>query len=268
MATRISERRARRGRRIVAGDYVRRTLLTGRSAAYTRTDTRRTHSNRPDRRCEKPSRLTTRDYSGRLGWGVKWRLSRQPSRTKRLTPKGYRGFFLDRRRNVADRPSRSSSQHHDHTAKDGIGMHSPAARRQARSNTAADCLMRTQLLRTTLILVVLASACGDGTPSASDLRASFAAQLAANRFVSNVQPEGDTITFSWLATDGRLAAWRIVIDSVDVQPNDDPKLPVQGDDHIFVVLRRAARPAVGSRVQLTGGADQQRPGAGMLGPLE
>ena len=89
-------------------------------------------------------------------------------------------------------------------------------------------LMRSHLLRTTLILVVLASACGDGRPSASDLRASFAAQLAANRFVSNVQPEDDTITFSWLATDGRVAAWRIVIDSVDVQPNDDPSLPYKG----------------------------------------
>ena len=107
-------------------------------------------------------------------------------------------------------------------------MHSPAARRQGESSTAADRSMRSHLLRTTLILVVLSSACGDGTPSASDLRASFATQLAANRFVSNVQSEGDAITFSWLATDGRLADWRIVIDTVDIQPNDDPKLPYKG----------------------------------------
>ena len=43
---------------------------------------------------------------------------------------------------------------------------------------------------------------------------------------------------------------------------------IQRDDHILAVLRRAARPTVGSRVQLTGGTHQQRPGAGMLGPLE
>jgi hypothetical protein len=89
-------------------------------------------------------------------------------------------------------------------------------------------LTRSYLLRATPILVLLASACGDGTPSAGDLRDSFAAQLAANRFVSNVQPDGDTITFSGPAADGRVGAWRIVIDSAEVEPNDDPALPYKG----------------------------------------
>jgi hypothetical protein len=106
-------------------------------------------------------------------------------------------------------------------------MHSPAARRQVRSDTA-DCLGRGYLLRTTLILLLLASACGDGRPSESDLRDSFAAQLAANRFVSNVEPDGDAITFTGPATGGGVAAWRIVIDSAAVEPNDDPSLPYKG----------------------------------------
>ena len=52
---------------------------------------------------------------------------------------------------------------------------------------------------------------GQDQSDPSDLRDSFAAQLAANRFVSNVQPDGDTITFSGLAADGHVSAWRIVI---------------------------------------------------------
>ena len=88
--------------------------------------------------------------------------------------------------------------------------------------------MRSHLLRTPLILVLLASACGDGRPSANELRDSFAAQLAANRFVSNVQPDGNTITFSGLSPGGGVGAWRIVIDSAVVEPNNDPSLPYKG----------------------------------------
>jgi hypothetical protein len=93
---------------------------------------------------------------------------------------------------------------------------------------SGDALMRTHLLRATVLLVLLAWACGDGRPSASGLRDSFAAQLAANRFVSDVQRDGDTITFSGLTADGRPGAWRIVIDSADVEPNDNPSLPYKG----------------------------------------
>jgi hypothetical protein len=89
-------------------------------------------------------------------------------------------------------------------------------------------LMRRHRLRAPLILVLLASACGDGRPSASDLRDSFATQLAANRFVSNVHPDGDAIMFSSLAADGRVGAWRVVIDSAKVEPNNDPSLPYKG----------------------------------------
>lgn len=88
--------------------------------------------------------------------------------------------------------------------------------------------MPSRLLRAVLILVLLASACGDGRPSASDLRDSFAAQLAANRFVSNVQPDGDAITFSGLSPGGGVGTWRIVINSAEVVPNDDPSLPYKG----------------------------------------
>jgi hypothetical protein len=88
--------------------------------------------------------------------------------------------------------------------------------------------MRKHLLRATLILVLLASACGDGRPAASGLRDSFAAQLASNRFVSNVQRDGDSLTFSGPAADGRAGAWRIVIDSAEIEPNADPSLPYKG----------------------------------------
>ena len=144
-------------------------------------------------------------------------------------------------------------------------MHSPAASREAISHRA-DSLMRSHLLRATLIFVLLASACGDGRPSASDLRDSFAAQLVANRFVSNVQPDGDTITFSGLSAGGGAGAWRIVIDSAEVEPNDDPSLPYQGTITSSSLSDGQLRPTVGSRVQLTGGTHQQRPGAGMLRP--
>ena len=103
-------------------------------------------------------------------------------------------------------------------------MHFPAAIREAISK-GADSLMRSHLLRATLILVLLASACGDGKPTASDLRDSFAAQLGVNQFVSNLQRDGDTITFSSLPAGG---AWRIVIDSAKVEPNDDPSRPYKG----------------------------------------
>ena len=88
--------------------------------------------------------------------------------------------------------------------------------------------MRRHFLRAALTLVLLAPACGDDTPSASDLRESFAAQLAANRFVSNVQPDGNTITFSGLSPGGGVGTWRIVIDSANIEPNNDPSLPYKG----------------------------------------
>jgi hypothetical protein len=88
--------------------------------------------------------------------------------------------------------------------------------------------MRRHLLRATLILALLPPACGDGSPSASGLRDSFAAQLAANPFVRDVQPKDDTITFSAPAADGRIGRWRIVIDSAKVEPNNDPSLPYKG----------------------------------------
>jgi hypothetical protein len=120
------------------------------------------------------------------------------------------------RRGVGHSPGRRLARAFPHKTVDGKGP------------TGDSSLMRNYRLRATLILVLPLSACGDGTPSASALRDSFAAQLTANRFVSNVQHDGDTITFSRLATDGRVAAWRIVIDSAEVEPNDDPSLPYKG----------------------------------------
>ncbi len=91
-----------------------------------------------------------------------------------------------------------------------------------------DMLRRNGVMETTVILALLASACGEGRPGTDGLRDSFAAQLAANSFVRDVQRNGDEITFSGPAPDGGVGPWRLVIDSAAVEPNDDPSLPYKG----------------------------------------
>jgi hypothetical protein len=88
--------------------------------------------------------------------------------------------------------------------------------------------MRNQLVWAAVTLALLSSACGDGMPGADDLRDSFAAQLEANSFVSDVQRNGDDITFSGPGAGGGVGAWRVVIDDAVIEPNDDPSLPYKG----------------------------------------
>jgi hypothetical protein len=79
-----------------------------------------------------------------------------------------------------------------------------------------------------LILPLLLSACGSGAPDEGSLRDSFAAQLAANEFIRDVQRNGNEITFSGPSPDGRTGSWRVVIDTATVEPNDDPGQPYKG----------------------------------------
>lgn len=76
-------------------------------------------------------------------------------------------------------------------------------------------------------ITVATSAC-TSAPATEGLRDSFAAQLAANRFVSKFERSGDNMTFSAPRPDGSPAVWRVHIDSATVEPQDDSRQPYKG----------------------------------------
>jgi hypothetical protein len=90
--------------------------------------------------------------------------------------------------------------------------------------------MRTQGVTTMLALALscalLAAACG--RPGATGLRDSFAEQLAANRFVQDFQRNGDGLTFVGPGPEGGMAKWRVTIDSVTIDAQDDAAHPYKG----------------------------------------
>jgi len=71
-------------------------------------------------------------------------------------------------------------------------------------------------------------ACGTPGPGPDGLRDSFVRQLAANRFVTDVQRDGDDITFSGPGADRDESSWRVHIDSVAIEAQDDPSAPYKG----------------------------------------
>jgi hypothetical protein len=84
-----------------------------------------------------------------------------------------------------------------------------------------------------LVFVLGSGSCGMGAtscgaPAASALRDSFVAQLTANRFVSGLQRSGDEVTFSAPDVRGDRARWRVRIDAVGIQTNDDRAHPYKG----------------------------------------
>lgn len=87
---------------------------------------------------------------------------------------------------------------------------------------------RNRLITAACAVAILTAACGTGAPSDTDLRESFAEQLVANAFVRDVQRNGDEITFTGPAAGGGSGAWRVVIESASVDPNDDPSHPYKG----------------------------------------
>jgi hypothetical protein len=89
--------------------------------------------------------------------------------------------------------------------------------------------MRSRRLLTLMVGIALAlggMACGG--PDDAGLRDSFAAQLAANGFLEDVQRNGDEVTFTGAGADGGTAKWRVHIDSASIEPNDDADKPYKG----------------------------------------
>jgi hypothetical protein len=74
-----------------------------------------------------------------------------------------------------------------------------------------------------ITLVFGSMACGG--PDDAGLRDSFAAQLAANNLLKDVQRNGDEVTFTGAGADGGTAKWRVHIDASSIEPNEDPAKP-------------------------------------------
>lgn len=78
-----------------------------------------------------------------------------------------------------------------------------------------------------LTLTVLMAGCAR-PPAADGLRDSFAAQLAANTFVSEFQRSGDNMTFKAPRPDGEPAMWRVHINTAVVEKQDSKTQPWKG----------------------------------------
>lgn len=65
-------------------------------------------------------------------------------------------------------------------------------------------------------------------PGADGLRDSFAQQLAQNKFISEFQRSGDSMTFKGPLPDGTPAAWRVHIDKATVEAQTDARQPFKG----------------------------------------
>ena len=82
----------------------------------------------------------------------------------------------------------------------------------------------------TLVFAVVLSLAGgcSRAPDPSGLRDSFAQQLAANKFISDFQRQGDDLTFRGPRPDGVPATWRVHIDSAVVEAQSGGSLPYKG----------------------------------------
>lgn len=79
-----------------------------------------------------------------------------------------------------------------------------------------------------ICLLALVSVGCSSAPPADGLRDSFAQQLAANRFVSDLQRSGDNITFKGPRPDGTPSFWRVHIDTATVQSQSNEAQPYKG----------------------------------------
>jgi hypothetical protein len=85
-----------------------------------------------------------------------------------------------------------------------------------------------RLIRTFIVISTLAIATGCGKPSESDLRDSFALQLAANKSVKDFQRNGDEMRFTGPGADGTVIKWRVHIDSSVIDDTKDSEKPYKG----------------------------------------
>lgn len=80
------------------------------------------------------------------------------------------------------------------------------------------------IVATTVCLAACSHRPGDNT-----LRDSFASQLAANRWVKDVQRSGDDIRFAGPGVEGKdQSQWRVHIDAAEVAENADAAHPFKG----------------------------------------
>lgn len=84
-----------------------------------------------------------------------------------------------------------------------------------------------RLLALVVALPLLLTACSSA-PAESGLRDAFAQQLAANKFLSTFERNGDTLTFKAPSPDGTPASWRVHIDSVKIEEQKSEKEPYKG----------------------------------------
>ncbi len=68
-------------------------------------------------------------------------------------------------------------------------------------------------------ITIVTAACGGGQPGEDGLKDSFAAQLAANKFVQGYERSADEMTFTGPGAEGGTTKWRVQIDSAVVEPN-------------------------------------------------
>ena len=103
------------------------------------------------------------------------------------------------------------------------GLPSSAGRRQQewRSRAKAPVTL-VSLLYAAMALV------GCASPSVENLQDSFAERIASVGSVRDFQRDGDLITFSAPDVSGNDATWRVTIDSVVLEPQDDEALPFRG----------------------------------------
>ena len=85
-----------------------------------------------------------------------------------------------------------------------------------------------RLIRTLIVISTLVIATGCGKPSESDLRDSFAQQLAANKSVKDFQRSGDEMRFTGPGADGTVTKWRVHIDSSVIDDIKDAEKPYKG----------------------------------------
>jgi hypothetical protein len=89
-------------------------------------------------------------------------------------------------------------------------------------------MLRTRLIRTSIVIATLVIATGCGKPSENDLRDSFAQQLAANKSVKDFQRNGDEMQFTGPGADGTIIKWRVHIDSSVIDDTKDAEKPYKG----------------------------------------
>ena len=87
----------------------------------------------------------------------------------------------------------------------------------------------TTKLRNAIVAVAVVTVAGcSSAPGEQGLRDSFAGQLAANRFVTDFQRNGNEMTFSAPGPEGGTAKWRVQIDGATVEAQDDQAQPYKG----------------------------------------